>query len=144
MTDPAIHSNRDAAWQQTSRRAFTQADRNETTPGAAGSREDEASRLATHGDPTLTDAEAAAEEAARRAGVQWVRPTELAARAGSAVVERGAKWNTALHDATLEGIREGRARLHERLARRQDDLEPSTTTQGRAAQPVAGRTGVSR
>lgn len=143
MTDPTgtdpirTAASRDEA----AHRAAAEAERAATSSETRGEQDDEASRFATHGDPTLTTG---AETEAQRAGVQWVRPTDLAARAGGAVVDRGAQWNAILHEAALDGIREGRAQLHERLAQRQDDLEPATTTSGRAMRPVAERTGVSR
>lgn len=117
-----------------------QPDRTDTT--ARTRDEERASQFATHGDPTLTQDAEGAEDG--RAGVQWVRPTDLAARAGGAVVDKGAEWNTHLHDAAIEGIREGRAQLHERLTRRQHELDPETTTRDTAQHRVAGRTGVSR
>lgn len=139
---PEIDPRRQDAYQRfTDRLEASRAARTDpassTLPG-----EDAASRFATHGDPTLTAA--AAREGAGREGVQWVRPTDLAARAGGAVVDRGQLWNQRLHDAALEGIREGRAQLHERLARRQMDLEPVTTTREQAMQPELRRSGVSR
>lgn len=109
---------------------------------AAAREEERASAFATHGGPTLTGQDV--ETGGLRAGVQWVRPTDLAARAGGAALEKGAEWNTLLHDAAIDGIREARAQLHERLARRQDDLDPETTTRDAAAQRGLGRTGVSR
>ncbi len=142
MTDPTgIDPRRETAlWEDAARRDTAQTDHRTTVSGAQDPHGDEVSRFATHGDPTLAGDDAQAE----RAGVQWVRPTDLAARAGGTVVEQGAKWNTLLHDAALDGIREGRVQLRERLAHRQEELEPVTTTPGRALQPVAGRTGVSR
>lgn len=122
--------------------ARAQADGRDLAPDVAIGSADEASRFATHGDPTLTRTVTAA-EAARRAGAQWVRPTDLAARAGGKIIDHGTKWNTQLHDAVLAGIRDARAGLQERLARRQNDLEPTSPTTGRAVRPVAGRTGVS-
>jgi len=137
MNDPTTGPFRDAAV----RDAAAGRDLAEADPAVTGARsDDEVSKFATHGDPTLSSADPEAD--ARRGRVQWVRPTDLAARAGGAVVDQGAKWNTLLHDAALEGIREGRAQLRERLAHRQDELEPNTPD--RALQPVAGRTGVSR
>lgn len=144
MTDPTGTDPRreTALWADAARRDLAQTERRASVAGARDPHGDEVSRFATHGDPTLAGDDVQAQE--ERAGVQWVRPTDLAARAGGAVVEQGAKWNTLLHDAALDGIREGRVQLRERLAHRQEELEPVTTTPGRALQPVAGRTGVSR
>lgn len=111
-------------------------------PGTEGASERRVSEFATHGDPTLnTDGPVAPDG---RRGVQWVRPTDLAARAGGVVLERGAEWNTRLRDAALEGIREGRAQLMERLARRQEHLKPDTIAQEQTVGRRLGRTGVSR
>jgi|SRR5699024_2328848 len=144
MTDPTGTDpiRAAASRDETARRATVEAERAATSSETRGVQDDEASKFATHGDPTVTGT--GAETEAQRAGVQWVRPTDLAARAGGAVVDRGAQWNALLHEAALDGIREGRAQLHERLAQRQDDLEPATTTSDRAMRPVAERTGVSR
>jgi len=99
-----------------------------------------ASEFATHGDPTLTRRTSIR----GRAGVEWVRPTDVAARAGGAIVGKGAEVNTRLRDATIEGIREGRAQLAERLARRQQQIDPDTTVPPQTQQLRLGRTGVSR
>ncbi len=99
-----------------------------------------ASEFATHGDPTLTR-----QTSMRgRGGVEWVRPTDAAARAGGAIVGKGAELNTRLRDATLAGIREGRAQLAERLARRQQQIDPDTTVPAQTQELRLGRTGVSR
>lgn len=100
-----------------------------------------ASEFATHGDPTLS--RDAVDPVSKRPGVQWVRPTDLAARTAGALVDRGAELNTRLHDAVMEGVSEGRAQLQERLARRQTHLDPETT-QTTTLQRSLGRTGVSR
>lgn len=100
-----------------------------------------ASEFATHGDPTLSRDNLDA--VSKRPGVQWVRPTDLAARAAGTLVDRGATLNTRLHDAVLDGVREGRAQLQERLARRQAQLDPETT-QTVTLQRSIGRAGVSR
>lgn len=113
------------------------------TPTSGEAAEDaRASEFATHGDPTL--ARNSTGPVARRPGVQWVRPTDLAARAGGAVLDRGAEWNTRLHDAVLDGVREGRAQLQERLARRQEALDPDLSSPTSVSGRVVGRTGVSR
>lgn len=107
---------------------------------AAKAEEQRASEFATHGDPTLS--RTTVDPVSNRPGVQWVRPTDLAARTAGAVLDRGADLNTRLHDAVREGIRDGRAQLQERLARRQTQLDPDTTTT--VPQRSLGRTGVSR
>lgn len=111
------------------------------TPSGMEAREAErASEFATHGDPTLTR-----QTSVRgRGGVEWVRPTDVAARAGGAIVGKGAELNTRLRDATFEGIREGRAQLAERLARRQQQIDPDTTVPAQTQELRLGRTGVSR
>ena len=72
-----------------------------------------------------------------------MRPTDLAARTAGAIVDRGADLNTRLHEAVLEGVRDGRAQLQERLAKRQDQLDPDIT-QTATLRRSLGRTGVSR
>lgn len=101
----------------------------------------QASEFATHGDPTLHDN--SADPASRRPGVQWVRPTDLAARAGGVIIDRGMELNTRLRDAVLEGVRQGRAHMADRLASRQAQLDPENGPT-RTTQRSLGRTGVSR
>lgn len=112
-----------------------------TADVTAAAEERRASEFATHGDPTLARADT--DPVSKRPGVQWVRPTDLAARAAGTVVDRGADLNTRLHDAVLAGVRDGRAELQERLARRQVQLDPETP-QTVTLQRSLGRTGVSR
>lgn len=112
-----------------------------STPGEIAE-EARASEFATHGDPTLT--RDGTDPVAKRPGVQWVRPTDLAARAGGAVLDRGAELNTRLRDAVLDGVREGRAQLQERLARRQESLDPDVSSPTSPLWRGVGRTGVSR
>lgn len=112
----------------------------ETLSGMEAREAERASEFATHGDPTVTR-----QTSVRgRAGVEWVRPTDVAARAGGAIVGTGAELNTRLRDATLEGIREGRAQLAERLARRQQHIDPDNTVPARTQELRLGRTEVSR
>ncbi len=101
-----------------------------------------ASEFATHGDPTIT--RDGTDPAVKRPGVQWVRPTDLAARAGAIVLDRGAELNTRLRDAVLDGVHEGRAHLQERLARRQEALDSDGSSPTSALGRGVGRTGVSR
>lgn len=112
----------------------------ETLSGMETRESERASEFATHGDPTL-----ARQTSVRgRGGVEWVRPTDVAVRAGGAIVGKGAELNTRLRDATLEGIREGRAQLAERLARRQQQIDSDTTVPAQTQELRLGRTGVSR
>jgi hypothetical protein len=118
-----------------------EADATERTPERDPER---ASAFATRGDPSATTT-ADAPEGAQRAGVRWVRPTDLAAQAGAAVLARGAAANTQLHAAVADGLRELRANLADRLDHRQTQLEPEATTTGPATRErLLARTGVSR
>ena len=108
---------------------------------AAAAEERRASEFATHGDPTLNRDNT--DPVSRRPGVQWVRPTDAAARAGSLVLDRGVELNTRLREAVIDGVRDGRAQLHDALARRQAQLDPDDSPT-RAQTRVIGRTGVSR
>lgn len=103
--------------------------------------EDEQSRLATHKDPTLAPEH---DEVVPdgRARVEWVRPTDLAARAGGRVMERGHELNRQLMSAVKEAAREQRDTLRQRLAARSADV--SVTGPERAPGRAAGREGVSR
>ena len=109
---------------------------------AVADEEARASEFATHGDPTLTRDDT--DPIAKRPGVQWVRPTDLAARAGAVVLDRGAELNTRLRDAVLDGVHEGRAQLQKRLARRQEALDSDGSSPTSALGRGVGRTGVSR
>lgn len=149
MTDSTPVNPRDAAENAAQLRAelpdprFPASDLPEVpnaTPGMETREAERASEFATHGDPTLTR-----QTSARgRTGVEWVRPTDVAARAGGAIVGKGAELNTRLRDATLEGIREGRAQLAEHLTRRQQQIDPDTTVPAQTQELRLGRTGVSR
>lgn len=147
MTDPNPHQDPSQAHshlphplQQPAQQPDRSADEPSLPDAAVEDRR--ASEFATHGDPTLRPA--AGQPGEGRRGVQWVRATDLAARAGGVVLERGAEWNTRLRDAALEGIREARAQMQERLARRQQELEPDTVSPDRVAGRELGRTVVSR
>ena len=143
LPDPHVHDRPDdRARLPHAGEPGTPAQEQDTRPETEGSATRRASEFATHGDPTLNTDEPETPDGRR--GVQWVRPTDLAARAGGVVLERGAEWNTRLRDAALEGIREGRAQLMERLARRQEHLGPDTIAQEQTAGRQLGRTGVSR
>ncbi len=146
MTDPTIDPDPQHVDQQRLADHDHEADARTDTPATPtlGEVADDAraSEFATHGDPTLTRDSTA--PASKRPGVQWVRPTDLAARAGSTVLERGVELNTRLRDAVLDGVREGRAQLQERLARRQEALNPDVSSPTSAVGRGVGRTGVSR
>ncbi|WP_449276688.1 hypothetical protein [Leucobacter sp. GX24907] len=134
MTDPTHTSSPD----RTPRRAETDVNAEAT---AALTDEWRESEFATHGDPTI--ARDHLDPRSKRPGVQWVRPTDVAARAGGAIVDRGTELNVQLRDAVLAGVRDGRALIQERLARRQRELEPVTSPTA-AVQRSLGRAGVSR
>lgn len=146
MTDPTINPNPQHVEAQRLADQDHEADaRTDTpatpTPGEA-TEDARAPEFATHSDPTLT--RDSTDPVSKRPGVQWVRPTDLAARAGSVVLDRGAELNTRLRDAVLDGVREGRAQLQERLARRQEALDPDVSSPTSAVGRGVGRTGVSR
>lgn len=146
MTDPTIDLGPQHVDQQRLAGHDHHADAQTDTPATPSSgdvaEDARASEFATHGDPTLT--RDGTDPVSKRPGVQWVRPTDLAARAGGVVLDRGAELNTRLRDAVLEGVREGRAQLQERLARRQESLNPDVSSPTSAVGRGAGRTGVSR
>ncbi|MBG0716515.1 hypothetical protein G3N18_00175 [Microbacterium sp. 2C] len=127
--------------QRTGASKHTDAPPTSTPTGAA--EDARASEFATHGDPTLVRG-GGASPVSPRPGVQWVRPTDVAARAGAVVLDRGAELNMRLRDAVLDGVREGRAQLQERLARREEALDPDSSSPTNARERVVGRTGVSR
>lgn len=102
---------------------------------------EEESRLATHKDPSLNEEH----EPLDRAGssrVEWVRPTDLAARAGTRVMERGHDLNRQLMAAVKEAARQPRENLRQRLAARSADV--SITAPEQAPARTAGREGVGR
>ncbi|UOQ56387.1 hypothetical protein MUN78_11950 [Leucobacter allii] len=103
--------------------------------------QDEESRLATHKDPTLTS-EPERPIPAGHSRVEWVRPTDLAARAGTRVMERGQDLNQQLMSAVKEAAREQRDTLRQRLAARSSDV--SVTGPERTGVRTPGREGVSR
>lgn len=93
-----------------------------------------------------TDPRVATEEGDDRLRVQWVRPTDLAARAGARVLEKGMELNQhsigLARQAALEAARDARGRLRQALARREHALTPDTPDT--ASAPVLGRQGVSQ
>jgi hypothetical protein len=140
MTDPTIPDRQHLADHDHQTSARTETPPTPTQGEVA--EEARASEFATHGDRTLT--RDGTDLVLKRPVVQWVRPTDLAARAGGIVLDRGAELNTRLRDAVLEGVREGRAQLQDRLARRQEALDPDVSSPTSALGRVVGRTGVSR
>lgn len=94
--------------------------------------------LATHGDPSLR--RPSRQEAARH--VQWVRPTDVAARAGAVVLDKSAEVNRHARQVTLELARDGAAHLRRALARREAALSAEAPAPGAA--PARRRQGVSR
>ena len=103
--------------------------------------EQRASEFVAHGDPTLSRNNT--DPVSQRPGVQWVRPTDVAARAGGIVMDRGMELNTRLRDAVIDGVSAGRSQLQDALARRQTQLDPDDNPT-RAQARVLGRAGVSR
>lgn len=97
--------------------------------------------FATHRDPSIAEPDTPEADAERRR-LQWVRPTDVAARGGAVVLERGAAWNTQLHNLVGDLVRDGRTKLREKLARREQQLEDTTPTPG--TRSAVARQGVSR
>lgn len=106
--------------------------------------EEERSRLATAPDPTLHDTAAVDADGVgrRRGSVEWVRPTDLAARGGASVLAGSADFNRQLAAAVKEAAHEQRDRLSQRLAERASQIDIDTPH--RTQTPAAGREGVSR
>lgn len=106
---------------------------------------------AIHTDPALRvteadEAEASDIEQDGRLRVQWIRPTDLAARAGARVLEGSIDLNqralAPLRQAALEAGRDAVGKLRRALAHREQALTPDTPTAATA--PVVGRQEVSR
>lgn len=94
------------------------------------------SEPARHEDPSLSMKQA------RRPTVEWVRPTELAQRAGAKILSIGADANQRLHAAMREAVRGGGTHLRDALHRRESALADDTpeSTRGTAARrEVIGR-----
>ncbi|GFZ83155.1 hypothetical protein [Nesterenkonia alkaliphila] len=105
---------------------------------AAEATEAERSRLATDPDPTLTEGRIPR----GRTEVEWVRPTDLAARGAGGALGRSTELAPQLHAAVTQFAQQQRGKLQQRLAERGAELEPTTVEQPRT--PVVGRDGVSR
>lgn len=101
--------------------------------------EEERSPLATHPDPSLNpDAELTPDG---RSQVEWVRPTDLAARGGAQVLGRARDADLSLRAAIKDAAREQRQMLAQRIAERGDEV--AITSTGRSGR-AATREGVSR
>lgn len=98
----------------------------------------ERSRLATDPDSTLTDARTPQPHTS----VEWVRPTDLAARGAGTTLGRGTELPEQLRAAVKEFAHQQRGTLGQRLAERGEALEP--TTGERTRTPALEREGVSR
>lgn len=104
------------------------------------SAEEERSHLAVAPDPSL--AVDATPDGQAHGDVEWVRASDLATRAGGAIIGRGMELNAQLHDAIHDALRTQREQLRQRLATRDAELEPAT--QDRPHVAAAAREGVSR
>jgi len=101
--------------------------------------DDERSPLATHPDPSLNpEAELTPDG---RSKVEWVRPTDLAARSGAEVLAAVHDRDLSLRAAIKEAAREQRKTLEQQVAERGEEL--TVTSIGRSTL-VATREGVSR
>lgn len=96
--------------------------------------------IARHGDPSVGRIPAPAEHPETH--VEWVRPTDMAARAGARVLEKTADVNQDVHELVRQASRDGAARIRRALSHREADLVPDASTS--PARPVLGRQGVSR
>lgn len=96
--------------------------------------------IARHGDPSVGRTPAPAGHPETH--VEWVRPTDMAARAGARVMEKTADLNQDVHELVRQASRDGAARIRRALSHREADLVPDASTS--PAQPVLGRQGVSR
>ena len=96
--------------------------------------------IARHGDPSVSRPSAPAGHA--QTHVDWVRPTDVAARAGARGREKTAAGNPAVHALVRPAARDGAARIRRALSHREADLVPDVSTS--PAQPALGRQGVSR
>ncbi len=102
-----------------------------------------ASGLARHRDPSLTKkAQAASAEAAKKAGVEWVRPSELLASRTAKLAGRGIDFHAELArrvrrlpGETYRASRRGVRTMSERARRL-----PPVTAFGRSAQSPQGAT----
>lgn len=129
--------------EQPERPGTPQAERAETTdateaPGAQKPAEAQRSRLATDGDPTLSQGKVPQPHTS----VEWVRPTDLAARGAGTTLGRGTEMPAQLAAAVKTLTHQQRGTLGQRLAERGEALEPATSERTRT--PAVERDGVSR
>ncbi|MHC9043321.1 hypothetical protein ACYX8G_01985 [Microbacterium saperdae] len=96
--------------------------------------------IARHGDPSVTRTPTPAGHP--KTHVEWVRPTDMAARAGARVMEKTADVTPEVHKLVRQASRDGAASIRRALSHREVDLTPDVST--RPGQPVLGRQGVSR
>jgi hypothetical protein len=96
--------------------------------------------IARHGDPSVTRTATPAGHSGTH--VDWVRPTDIAARAGARVMEKTADMNQDVHEHVRQASRDADARIRRALSHREANLVPDVPTS--PAQPVLGRQGVSR
>lgn len=96
--------------------------------------------IARHGDPSVGRTPAPAGHPETH--VEWVRPTDMAARAGARVMEKTADVNQDVHELVRQASRDGAARIRRALSHREADLVPDMATS--LARSVLGRQGVSR
>lgn len=101
---------------------------------------DGADVIARHGDPSVAGTAIPAGHAETH--VDWVRPTDMAARAGARVMEKTADLNQDVHELVRQASRDGAAHIRRALSHREVDLTADAPTS--SAQPVLGRQGVSR
>ncbi len=77
--------------------------------------------FARHGDPSATSI------ISGRPGVEWVRPTELAQRAGSRILSTGTQAHARLHDSIRAAMRDNGTQLRNALQRRETALTDDVT-----------------
>lgn len=127
---------------QAERAEHTQAGRDETDTAATQATDEveaaERSRIATDGDPTLTDERTQKGHTT----VTWERPTDLAAKGSAAALGRSTELPGQLGAAVQEIAAEHRTKLQQRLADRGEQIDPATID--RTSTPAPGREGVSR
>jgi len=99
----------------------------------------EYSRLATDGDPTLTDETPVPRG---RTTVTWERPTDLAARGAANTLGYSKELPGRLRGVISALAANERGQLQQQLADRSEQLDPATIEQ--TGTPAIGREGVSR
>lgn len=109
-------------------------------PDSARVDTDDAHSSARHGDPSISRPPTPA--APPDTHVEWVRPTDMAARAGARVMGKTADANQDVHELVRQASRDGAVRIRRALSHREMDLTPDVSTS--SAAPSRGRQGVSR